>query len=613
MHRAAAAQGETGLASVLQRIRAAFAPILADLDGTTLSSIDAGAFRAGQISATIQHTPYMMAGNLLAASAFSWVAWDQFDRSAILAWAAALVLPSLYLLVTALPRRKRLVKSASPRALRRAEFYAIILGMVWAAFPALFFATAPADLGTLIIAMVLAACGCGAFALARIPSAGIIFTLITGVAMALTSLHIGGSIGILFALMALIYSMIMMVSIVSTHHAALERAISAARVERQREIITLLLHDFESGASDWLWETSRDGRLIYFSERMAEVLNRGRDRLLGATLPQAAGAAQSHQGWAELHRLMEEQRPVSDLTIEIPGDKASRWWKISARPLYDSLGAFTGYRGVGRDVTREHRSRQELLLAKEAAERASAAKSRFLAVMSHELKTPLNAIIGFAEIISAGPDGNTTPAQQADYARIIVQSSTHLRGLISDILDMTRLEQGTLAIVDHTADIVEIAELAIRSARDLARSANVELVLHYDRNGEVTGDLNRLKQAIGNIVTNAVKFSPQDGTVDIEIDRTEKGGLGISIRDRGVGIDPSECERMFEPFVQFDEGNTRRFGGLGLGLAIARRIARLHGGDLTLDSLPGSGTTARLTLPPSRIAWYNPHRDAAVA
>jgi hypothetical protein len=614
MHRAVPAQEKPAFASAPSRGRTAVELAMSDLDAAAAgSAIDAGAFRAGQIAATLRHTPFMMAGNILGACTFAWIAWDVLDRSLVALWTVVLVLPAVYLLVTGWLRRRRVVKSASTNAIRRAELYAIILGFAWASFPALFFANAPPDLRLLIVAMLLAACGSGAFALSKIPSAGIIFTLMICSSMSIATLQIGGYLGIVFAVMSLLYGIMTAASILSTHYNAIERAADAANLDQQREIITLLLHDFERGASDWLWETDENGKLVYFSDRMAEALHRGRPRLLGASLMQATGATPSSPGWREFNESMAARETISGLTIEVEVNGETRWWTMSAKPLFDAGKAFTGYRGVGRDITREHQSREELLRAKVEAERASAAKSQFLAVMSHELKTPLNAIIGFSEILAAGPNGLTSQTEQVDYAKTILESSTHLRSLINDILDVTRIERGTMAIVEHSGDAVELTEVAVKMCRDLAQASNIEIVLQYRRTAEITGDITRLKQVIINLVTNAVKFSPHGATVEVSLNAKDDGALSVEVHDRGIGIAPEDCKRVFEPFVQADEGAGRRFGGLGLGLAIARKIARLHGGDVILESKLGHGTTARFTLPPARVTWQEQDPAKAVA
>jgi signal transduction histidine kinase len=586
---------------------------MSDLNDEAPAGMDPGVFRASQIAATQRIIPVTMTGNLLAGGIFAGMAWDELNRSMILIWLAVLALPSLYLLALALAQRGKLPHTVTTGTIRRAEIYAIALAVAWAALPALFIPDASSNLRLLIIAMVFAACGSGAFALARIPTAGIIFTVMLCAAMSVATLQVGGSLGFVFGLMSLFYGVMMVASILTTHGNAVERAAYAADLERQREIITLLLNDFERGTSDWLWETNAKRELTYFSNRMPRVLHRKPDDLNGRRLLDLVGGNDGLAGWQELEQLIGSREMITDLTLEVKIEGAPRWWMLSGKPLFDAKGAFDGYRYVGRDLTAERQSHAELLRAKEAAEAMSAAKSEFLAVMSHELRTPLHAIIGFAELLAAGPSGNTKPSDQVEFAGTILESAERLRGIVDDILEVTRFEQGSTTLAEQTGDAVELAEVAVKMCRYLAHANNVEITLQYGRNAEISGDFPRLKKVLLNLVSNAVKFSPQGGTVDVSLNEDRNGGLVISVQDQGIGMQPTDIAKVFEPFVQLDKGHGRKFGGLGLGLAIARRIARLHGGDVTLLSTPGKGTLAKLSLPASRIAWHQGARNRAVA
>lgn len=609
MHRAAVKQALSGEAEKLGNL----ALILDNLDRPEKVLDQPGRFRLSQLNALFRHVPYTMAGNLLAAAAFCWSAWPFLSHVLLVAWALLLVAPSLCLLAIALFRQVPSGGEASRSAIRNTRLCAALFGAAWAALPALFFITAPTELRILLVSMALAASGAGAFALGRVPSAGILFTLTICVALAAVVMPGNGTTGVVFAVMVMTYAGIMVASMLSAHAAAVERSAATEQMTRQKQIIALLLNEFEWGSSDWLWETNSSDRLVYFSDRLAELLGRGRDRLIGATLQQAAGTAPGQDGWQELATNMAAHQPFSGLALAVKIGESERWWNMSARPLVDDEGAFTGYRGVGRDITAEHNAHRQLLLAKEEAERASIAKSQFLAMMSHELKTPLNAIIGFSELIAAGPTGKVSPAEQAEHAKTILESSRHLRSLINDILDISRIDKGTMSLAEQSGDLVEVTEIAVKMCRGVAGAGNIEIVMHYPQTAEVTGDITRIKQVIVNLVTNAVKFSPAGGSVDIIIDRTADNGAAIEVLDRGIGIPPEDRERVFEPFVQVDEGAARRFGGLGLGLPIARKIARLHGGDVVLESRPGHGTMARFILPPARIVWEQHSGKMAVA
>jgi signal transduction histidine kinase len=170
-----------------------------------------------------------------------------------------------------------------------------------------------------------------------------------------------------------------------------------------------------------------------------------------------------------------------------------------------------------------------------------------------------------------------------------------------------------MRLVEQEADAGELTEVAVKMCRDAAEKADVTIVARIVDGVELAGDITRIKQVLINLITNAVKFSAPGGVVNVVFEATAGGGLSIAVRDGGIGIRKDDLQRIFEPFVQADSGTSRRFGGIGLGLAIARKIAMLHGGNVTLESELGVGTTARLVLPAARIAWpaAQPAVDAA--
>jgi signal transduction histidine kinase len=178
-----------------------------------------------------------------------------------------------------------------------------------------------------------------------------------------------------------------------------------------------------------------------------------------------------------------------------------------------------------------------------------------------------------------------------------------LQSLINDVLDTTRIEKGTFRLNEQDVDAAEVVEIAAKMCRDQADKAGVTVVVRVFDDVRVMGDQGRLKQILLNLMSNAIKFSPSGSVVNAEFSRGQANEFIFSVKDAGIGIKAEDVERVFEPFVQADEGLTRRFGGLGLGLALARKIARLHGGDVSLQSEPGAGTIAKLTLPPSRVVW----------
>ena len=235
------------------------------------------------------------------------------------------------------------------------------------------------------------------------------------------------------------------------------------------------------------------------------------------------------------------------------------------------------------------------------AEAANRAKSRFLANMSHELRTPLNAIIGFAEVIHnqfKGPVGNP---QYIDFARAIHESGRHLVGIINDILDLSKVEEGKLELDEEPVNIGAVVERVSRLMRQGLEGA--ELTLSVDiATGlpDVTGDARKLDQVLLNILSNAVKFTPPGGRISIFAGRNA-GGLAIIVTDTGVGISEDELAEVLKPFVQGRDSERRLVRGTGLGLPLADQMMKLHGGSMSLASRRGEGTVVTLQLPASRL------------
>lgn len=245
-----------------------------------------------------------------------------------------------------------------------------------------------------------------------------------------------------------------------------------------------------------------------------------------------------------------------------------------------------------------------------AAESANRAKSAFLATMSHELRTPLNAILGYASLLLDGLAGPLAPPQR-DFVERTRVSGRHLLGLVEEVLDIAKVEAGQMRVEVGPVSAARVVSAAVTLVRPQAASAGVDIDASAcaDVLGEVTGDERRVRQIMLNLLANAVKFTRPAGSVTVRCDRVEAkapfspGALGswmcLGVTDTGIGIESEHLETIFEPFVQLDASHTRSRGGTGLGLAISRRFARLMGGDITVSSRLGHGTTFTLWLP----AW----------
>jgi signal transduction histidine kinase len=247
--------------------------------------------------------------------------------------------------------------------------------------------------------------------------------------------------------------------------------------------------------------------------------------------------------------------------------------------------------------------------ARSEAENANRTKSEFLANMSHELRTPINAIIGYADLLELGIAGPLTDGQREQLARIRV-SSEHLLMLIEDILDLSKIEAGRVEITREPGGLRETvdAALSLISPQAAARGHRMSYECPSAEDPVYLGDEGRVRQILVNLLSNAVKFTEPGGTITISCDDCavpepgsplESGGpfLCVQVADTGPGIAREHQESVFDPFVQIETGRTRTRGGTGLGLAISRRLARLMGGDLTLESELGEGSRFTLWLP----------------
>lgn len=334
-----------------------------------------------------------------------------------------------------------------------------------------------------------------------------------------------------------------------------------------------------------------DGRLTFVNGAYARAFGRKRNELNGTLFP-----------FLENLSVTTDSPSTFERELDLP-DGNRVWLQWTQRAIKDSYGETIEYQAVGHDITDRREAEAALLKAKETAEEADRAKSEFLAMVSHEIRTPINGVIGFARLLADTP---LTAAQRENVA-MIHTSGLALEKLIGDILDLSKIEAGKVEI-EHTAFSPQkcVDEVCAFFA-DQARAASLKLDFRIDPGVPmfVNGDESRVRQILVNLIGNALKFTERGGvTVQLSCSRGEQadGGtrrtarLFFAVSDTGVGIPAEKLALLFQPFTQVDSSARRRRDGTGLGLLISKRLCELMGGTVSVESRPGEGSTFRFSV-----------------
>ena len=370
-----------------------------------------------------------------------------------------------------------------------------------------------------------------------------------------------------------------------------------ARLQEQVDLKTLALQaseqrfrSFAAMASDWFWETDPEHRLSYVSAPgyQGEALV----RQAGRSLYDFAHDKQD-PAWCKYQHQIAHHLPVRAMRAQVTLASGPCWMEINAEPCHDASGTFIGYRGTAREIGSQIRREQELARARDEAESANRAKSQFLAMMTHEIRSPMNAVLGMLDLLQHGR--LETPQQT------LLGHATHsahlLQTIIDDVLDFSKIESHTLALHCEPFQPAELCRALVEPLQAQARAKGIALHWQLDEQvpSHLQGDAVRLSQVIGNLLGNAVKFTAA-GSVRLALEWQDER-LRVSVSDTGIGISPEDQALLFEPFYQVDSSATRRFSGSGLGLAICRRLVQLMGGDIRLQSTLGQGSCFWFELP----------------
>ncbi|MDJ0685289.1 MAG: ATP-binding protein [Alphaproteobacteria bacterium] len=313
--------------------------------------------------------------------------------------------------------------------------------------------------------------------------------------------------------------------------------------------------------------------------------------------PEAGDLTGAGDAFAGVRQVLAGATERFELEYPCHGPTERRWFRMSAVPVAGEPG-YVLIRHT--NVSTLRYAKEELVRAKEAAERGNLVKSRFLAAMSHELRTPLNAILGFSETMMLGAFGPIGDPRYVDHARIIHDSGQHLLAVLNDVLDMAKIEAGKIDVHKAELRLAPLLKTCVDSMRCDAEARGLSFTIDADPALTCHADARLFKQVALNLISNAIKFSPKGGTITVEGRAAEDGSVSASFCDQGPGIHPDQIDTVFREFEQTDLG--REAGGAGLGLPISANIARLHGGALTVQNRVSGGLRATITLPPAQDA-----------
>ena len=375
--------------------------------------------------------------------------------------------------------------------------------------------------------------------------------------------------------------------------------------ERAEELRQVLAAIVES-SDDAIIAKTLDGIITSWNRGAERIFGYAADEIIGRHISVLKPPEHSEDVIQILERIRHGERVNHFETKRCTKDGRIIDVSLSVSPIRDADGKIVGASKVARDITERKRAEEERERLLAAAEAANRMKDEFLATLSHELRTPLNAIVGWAKILRSGK----VDAEDLEEGLAAIERNAQVQSqLVEDLLDISRISSGNLRLDVQRLKITEVIEAALAAVMPAANAKGIRIHKVLDSlAGPVTGDFARLQQVVWNLLSNAVKFTPKGGQVQVLLERVNSH-VEISVIDTGMGIQPEFLPHVFDRFRQADASTTRRHGGLGLGLAIAKQLVEMHGGSIRAKSPgEGQGATFTVTLP---IIVVHPERPEA--
>jgi PAS domain S-box-containing protein len=386
----------------------------------------------------------------------------------------------------------------------------------------------------------------------------------------------------------------------------LERLLSERRRAEERLRLPKFSIDRAAIAAIWM---GPDGHILFVNDHSCKILGYPREELLAKSVLDIDPSF-TPDSWQDKWRDLKADGSLAYESVyrtkngyDLPVEISANYVEFDGKE-YNCVFA--------QDISAHKKAAAELIVAKEQAELANRAKSEFLANMSHELRTPLNAIVGFSEVIGRELHGPVGSQKYLEYAADIAKSGSHLVDIITDILDIARIEAGKADLFEEEFDAIDILESCGRLIRERAKTAGV--TVHIDTGAplpQLRADKRMVKQILINLLSNAVKFTPPGGAAEARFKCDRDGHIVLIVRDTGIGIAGEDIHNVTVPFGQVESAMHRTYEGTGLGLAIVKSCAELHGAILDIESVMGQGTAVTLRFPKQRTVTAAQRRDSA--